>query len=76
MPRDEPQAAAAPCPAPDRLALRPREAAAALGISERLLATMTSTGAIPSVKLGRRRVYPVELLQRWLAERATKGGRR
>ncbi|MEP0846206.1 MAG: helix-turn-helix domain-containing protein [Phycisphaerae bacterium] len=58
---------------PARLALSAREAAAALGISARTLWTLANRGAIPSVKLGARRLYPVEALREWLAEQA--GGR-
>jgi excisionase family DNA binding protein len=58
-------------PAP--LALRPKQAAKALGIGERLLWSMTNSGQIPHVRLGRAIVYPVDELRRWLAEQA-KGG--
>jgi len=61
---------------PPRLALRPREAAKALGIGERLLWSMTNQGLIPHLRLGKAIVYPVAELERWLAERAAKGGRR
>jgi len=56
------------------LALRPPEAARALGISERLLWDMTKRGEIPHLRLGRAVVYPVAALDRWLAERAEAGG--
>jgi len=61
------------------LALRPREAAQALGISPRLLWQLTHDNQIPCVKVGngkRRTVlYPIADLQAWLTERAaaTKG---
>lgn len=51
---------------PLTLALRPREAAAALGISERLLWTMTKAGEVPHVRFGRAIVYPVAKLEEWL----------
>jgi len=54
-----------------RLALRPREAARALGISERLLWSKTTTNEIPHCRIGRAVLYPVDRLRRWLAERAT-----
>lgn len=57
------------------LALRPREAAAALGIGERLLWSKTNAGEIPHLKIGKAVVYPVEALNRWLLEQAEKGGR-
>jgi len=60
---------------PPRLALRPREAAAALGIGTRLLWELTNRGEIPSVTLGRCRLYPVHLLSEWLREQA-EGGQR
>ncbi|HUY88703.1 MAG TPA: helix-turn-helix domain-containing protein [Pirellulales bacterium] len=56
------------------LALRPREAAKALGISPRLLWQLTHDGEIPCVRVGsgkRRTVlYPVADLQAWLSRRA------
>jgi len=48
------------------LAMRAREAAKALGISERLLWEWTSRGAVPHVRLGKAILYPVESLQEWL----------
>lgn len=62
-------------PDADRLALRPREAAAALGISPRKLWSLTACGAIPHVKLGRVLLYPRAALERWLAERVEGGPR-
>lgn len=59
-----------------RLALRPKEACVALSIGPRLLWSMTNRGEIPHVRLGRAVVYPVDELRRWLAEQASKGGRR
>jgi excisionase family DNA binding protein len=61
------------------LALRPRHAAKALGISPRLLWQLTKDGHIPCVRVGngkRRTVlYPLVALQAWLAQAATaKGG--
>lgn len=58
------------------LALRPREAARVLGISERLLWSLTNRGEIPHLKLGRATLYPVAQLQRWLDDRSGKGLRR
>ena len=54
------------------LGLRPREAAKALGIGERLLWSKTNAGEIPHLRIGRAIVYPVGLLQDWLAEQAAK----
>ena len=62
------------------LALRPREAAKALGISPRLLWQLTKDGHIPCVRVGsgtRKTVlYPVAELQAWLARQtaAKEGG--
>jgi len=53
------------------LALRPHEAAKALGIGERLLWEMTQNGQIPCVQLSKRiTVYPVHLLKDWLTKSA------
>lgn len=56
-----------------RLALRPREAARALGIGERLLWSLTNRGELPHVKVGRATLYPVEQLREWLARQANGG---
>jgi excisionase family DNA binding protein len=64
----------------EALALRPREAAKALGISPRLLWQLTHDGVIPCVRVGsgkRRTVlYPTADLQAWLSRQAEaeKGG--
>jgi excisionase family DNA binding protein len=54
------------------LAMKPREAAKALGISERLLWEWTNQGIIPHVRLGKRIVYPVDSLREWLRRQAQK----
>lgn len=58
----------------ESLALRPREAARALGISPRLLWQLTHDGHIPCVRVGtgkRRTVlYPTASLQAWLSRKA------
>ena len=61
------------------LALRPREAAKALGISARHLWQLTKDGHIPCVRVGsgtRKTVlYPVADLQAWLTRQTqAKGG--
>ena len=66
---------------PSPLALRPREAAKALGISPRLLWQLTKDGHVPCVRVGdgkRKAVlYPIVDLQAWLSqEAAVKGGER
>ena len=55
----------APC-----LALRPREAAKALGVSERTLWDWTRQGTIPHVRRGKTILYPTAALARWLDEQA------
>lgn len=51
----------------DVLALRPRDAARALGISERCLWSLTQRGEVPHVKIGGRLVlYPRAALIDWL----------
>jgi len=55
---------------PTPLALRPREAAQALGISERHLWTKTNLKEIPHFRIGRAILYPVHLLEKYLTEQA------
>ena len=62
--RSEPET---PC-----LAMRPREAAKALGISERLLWEWTDRGVVPHVRLGKAILYPVDSLRDWLQKQAQK----
>jgi excisionase family DNA binding protein len=56
------------------LALRPREAAKALGISPRYLWQLTKDGVIPCVRVGSGKrksvLYPLAVLQAWLAQQA------
>jgi excisionase family DNA binding protein len=58
------------------LALRPREAAKALGISARHLWQLTRDGHVPCVRVGsgtRKTVlYPVAELQAWLARQTAQ----
>jgi excisionase family DNA binding protein len=51
-----------------RLALRLPEAAMACGLSESFLHNMANSGEIPSVKIGRVRLFPVERLRKWLLD--------
>jgi excisionase family DNA binding protein len=55
-------------PPPLRLALRAKEAAAALGVSERTLRSLLPQ--IPHFREGGVVLIPVELLREWLRERA------
>lgn len=52
------------------LALRPREAAQAIGVSERTLWALTQSGKVPHAKIGRIVVYPTDQLRDWLAAQA------
>jgi excisionase family DNA binding protein len=54
------------------LAMRARETAKALGISERLLWEWTDRGEVPHVRIGKAILYPVDVLRRWLDEQATE----
>ena len=56
-------------PAIAPLALRPRDAAAALGISERLLQDWAKNHGLPCVRLGQIVLYPVEEVRAWLRVR-------
>jgi excisionase family DNA binding protein len=57
------------------LALRPREAAKALGVSPRLLWQLTKDGRIPCVRIGGTKrttvLYPIEVLRAWLSRKAS-----
>jgi hypothetical protein len=61
-----------PRPAVPVLALRPKDAAKALGIGERKLWEMTKLNQIPHVKHGACVMYPVAMLEKWLAAEAAK----
>ena len=52
------------------LAMRPREAAASLSISERTLWTLTKRGEIPHVRIGRSILYSMDALRTWLDEKS------
>ena len=58
----------------ERLALRPREAAAALGLSERTFRSLLPS--IPHVRLEGAVLVPVDSLRRWLTDRAKAPGTR
>jgi excisionase family DNA binding protein len=62
-------------PPPNRLTVNRKEAAAMLGISERLLWTWTNAGQIPHVRIGARVLYPVESLRQWLEQQTSGNGR-
>lgn len=52
-----------------KLLLTPREAAAALSLSERTLWTLTQAGDVPSLKIGRSVRYDVNELRAWIARK-------
>lgn len=56
------------------LALRPRDAAKALGISPRHLWQLTKDGQVPCVRVGNGKrqtvLYPIAELQAWLSRKA------
>ncbi len=55
---------------PGRIAVSPREAAVALGVSVPTLYLLLDSGRIPSVKCGSRRLIAVQALHRfWRADR-------
>jgi excisionase family DNA binding protein len=58
----------------DRLALRPREAARALGLSERAFRALLPR--LPHVRAGTAILIPVEALRRWLEEEGMASGER
>ena len=55
------------------LAYRTRDAAAALGVSERTLQALVASGEIPHVRIGRAVLFPVRELADWLTARTTGG---
>jgi excisionase family DNA binding protein len=63
-------------PVSGQMALRPKDAAKALGISTRHLWTLTAQGHIPCARVGSGKrqlvVYPVEVLRAWLAAQASQ----
>ena len=50
------------------MAMRPRDAAQALGISPRTLWSLTQRGEIPHVRVGACVLYPTAAVMRWLEE--------
>ena len=60
-----PTAPQTPC-----LSLRAKEAAKALGISERTLWELTGKGIVPHIRLGKVLLYPVDSLRAWLQEQS------
>lgn len=50
------------------LAMRPKVAAKAIGVSERTLWSLTKQGTIPHAKLGNCVIYPTAAVLRWLEQ--------
>lgn len=59
----------------EKLALRFREAAKAIGISERLLATLVAEKRVPHLRVNTVVLFPIRELQQWLTAEAAKEGR-
>lgn len=55
------------------LSMRVREAAKAIGISERTLWQWTEDGYVPHVRRGKVVLYPVDSLRDWLQRQARDG---
>lgn len=58
------------------IAVRRKEAARLLGISERLLTTLTQSGRVPHLRLGKAVLYPVNAVLAWAEREAEKTVRR
>lgn len=54
-----------------RVALSVAEAAKALSLSDRTITSMIAKGEIPVVRIGKRRLIPVDGLREWIASRTT-----
>ncbi len=52
------------------IGMRAREAAKALGVSERTLWQWAAEGIIPHVRIGKVRLFPADVIRRWLSEQA------
>lgn len=60
----------------DVLLLTPKQASLALGISPRKLWSLTASGEIPHVRIGRCVRYPLDDLQRWIDGKKVGGQER
>jgi excisionase family DNA binding protein len=56
-----------------KLAVKSKEAAEMLSISERVLSDLASSREIASVKVGRAVIYDVRELERWLTVKTEQG---
>lgn len=50
------------------------EVARLLNVSSRTVWTLTVSGSLPHLRIGRRVLYPVDAVRRWTAERTQGGG--
>ena len=57
----------------EKLALSVKEAAAAIGISDRKIWDLINVSGFPSARLGGRVIIPVDDLRRWLSQQAVSG---
>lgn len=56
-----------------RLALRPKEAAAALGIGANAIYELCNRSGFPVIQLGNKKLIPVDGLRRWLEDQIGGG---
>lgn len=61
-------------PSSEKLALRSREAAKAIGISPRLLATLVAEKRVPHIRINSVLLFPIRELQDWLTSQIGKEG--
>ncbi len=59
---------------PERLLLRPTEAAEVLGVGNSKIYELIAEGVIPTVQVGRRLRIPLEALRNWIRQETGKGG--
>lgn len=61
-------------PLPERMLLRPREAAEVLGLHETTIRLMIAAGDLPTVRIGKATRVPVPELRRWVESRTEYEG--
>lgn len=54
-----------------RVTLSVTEAAKSLGLSDRTITSLIAKGEIPVVRIGKRRLIPVDGLREWIASKTT-----
>lgn len=50
-----------------------RTAASMLGVAPRTIWSMAASGELPSVRIGRRKLYAIDTLRRFIAQRESAG---